>query len=71
MGPTLGNLKNLLHMPYGCGEQNMASWAPNIYVLQYLTSTSQSSPEVEELAKSYMRVGKSTTYGSGTVHVSY
>ncbi|XP_052279729.1 ovostatin-like isoform X1 [Dreissena polymorpha] len=57
MGPTLSNLKNLLHMPYGCGEQNMASWAPNIYVLQYLTSTSQSSPEVEELAKSYMRVG--------------
>ncbi|KAL4228080.1 Alpha-2-Macroglobulin [Mactra antiquata] len=57
MGPTLSNLKNLLRMPYGCGEQNMASWAPNIYVLQYLKNTLQSSSKIEEEAKNYMSVG--------------
>jgi len=45
-------------MPYGCGEQNMASWAPNIYVLQYLTSTGQSTSEIEKEAKNFMTVGK-------------
>ena len=45
-------------MPYGCGEQNMASWAPNIYVLQYLTSTGQSTSEIEKEAKNFMSVGK-------------
>lgn len=58
MGPTLSNLKNLLRMPYGCGEQNMASWSPNIYVLQYLTNTNQLTEKIEEEAKGYMRVGE-------------
>lgn len=57
MGPTLSNLENLLRMPYGCGEQNMASWAPNIFVLQYLTAVGQASPEIERKAKSHMTVG--------------
>ncbi|KAL3865378.1 hypothetical protein ACJMK2_042770, partial [Sinanodonta woodiana] len=57
MGPTLSNLKDLLKMPYGCGEQNMASWSPNIYVLQYLTNTNQLTDAIQEEAKGYMRVG--------------
>jgi hypothetical protein len=24
-------------MPFGCGEQNMITLAPNVYVLNYLT----------------------------------
>ena len=58
MGPTLSNLKNLLRMPYGCGEQNMASWSPNIYVLQYLSNTAQITDKIEEEAKGYMRAGE-------------
>nr|ABJ89824.1 alpha-2-macroglobulin [Sinohyriopsis cumingii] len=57
MGPTLSNLKDLLKMPYGCGEQNMASWSPNIYVLQYLTNTNQLTDAIQDEAKGYMRVG--------------
>jgi hypothetical protein len=57
MGPTLSNLKNLLRMPYGCGEQNMASWSPNIYVLQYLENTEQLTEELENQAEGYMRIG--------------
>ncbi|XP_060595045.1 alpha-2-macroglobulin-like [Ruditapes philippinarum] len=57
MGPTLTNLKNLLRMPYGCGEQNMASWSPNIYVLRYLENTEQLTEELENQAEGYMRIG--------------
>jgi CD109 antigen len=57
MGPALSNLKDLLQMPYGCGEQNMASFSPNIFALQYLTNTNQLLPKIEEEAKGYMRIG--------------
>ena len=59
MGPTLTDLDKLLAMPYGCGEQNMLKFAPNIYVLQYLTKTRQLTKDVEHKAKEYMRSGKS------------
>uniref|UniRef100_A0A3Q1J6W2 Alpha-2-macroglobulin bait region domain-containing protein n=1 Tax=Anabas testudineus TaxID=64144 RepID=A0A3Q1J6W2_ANATE len=39
LGRALQNLDGLLRMPYGCGEQNMALLAPNIYILQYLKNT--------------------------------
>ncbi|MEQ2213749.1 hypothetical protein XENOCAPTIV_020293 [Xenoophorus captivus] len=41
-------------MPYGCGEQNMIHFAPNIYVLQYLNARGQVVPEVTERATDYM-----------------
>ena len=57
MGPALTNLKDLLRMPYGCGEQNMASFAPNIFVLQYFYNTNQDVSRILEDALKYMRVG--------------
>ncbi|XP_071167643.1 alpha-2-macroglobulin-like isoform X4 [Mytilus edulis] len=57
MGPALSNLKDLLQMPYGCGEQNMASFSPNIFALQYLGNTNQLLPKIEDEAKGYMRIG--------------
>ncbi|XP_061179924.1 alpha-2-macroglobulin-like [Saccostrea echinata] len=57
MGPALTNLKDLLMMPYGCGEQNMASFAPNIFVLQYFYNTNQDVSMILEDALRYMRVG--------------
>lgn len=47
MGPTLNHLSNLLRLPFGCGEQNMIHFAPNVFVLKYLQKTRQLSPEVE------------------------
>ena len=34
LGPTLENLGSLVRMPYGCGEQNMLNFAPNIFILR-------------------------------------
>uniref|UniRef100_A0A3Q0RUH5 Alpha-2-macroglobulin bait region domain-containing protein n=1 Tax=Amphilophus citrinellus TaxID=61819 RepID=A0A3Q0RUH5_AMPCI len=48
----------LLQLPSGCGEQNMILLAPNIFILQYLKSTQQLTPAVEEKATSYMIVGE-------------
>ncbi|CAB4010718.1 alpha-2-macroglobulin-like isoform X2, partial [Paramuricea clavata] len=57
MGPALTNLDGLLAMPYGCGEQNMAKFAPNIYVMDYLTSTNQVTKEIKDDAIRYMKSG--------------
>uniref|UniRef100_A0A670K9B6 C3 and PZP like alpha-2-macroglobulin domain containing 8 n=1 Tax=Podarcis muralis TaxID=64176 RepID=A0A670K9B6_PODMU len=57
MGPTLNNLDNLLQLPFGCGEQNMIHFAPNIFVLKYLQKTRQLSPEVEREATDYLLQG--------------
>ena len=65
MGPTLSGLDKLLNMPTGCGEQTMILFAPNIYVLQYLTSTSQvtSGSPIKTKAIEYMNSGKTAAYG--------
>ncbi|XP_051951277.1 CD109 antigen-like [Xyrauchen texanus] len=54
LGPSMGNLDSLIQMPYGCGEQNMIHFAPNIYVLQYLRSTGQVEEQTGSRAMSYM-----------------
>lgn len=41
LGSRLDNLDDLVRMPYGCGEQNMAGLVPNIVAMQYLTKTNQ------------------------------
>uniref|UniRef100_A0A3P9P539 C3 and PZP like alpha-2-macroglobulin domain containing 8 n=2 Tax=Poecilia reticulata TaxID=8081 RepID=A0A3P9P539_POERE len=57
MGPTLNNLDKLLRLPFGCGEQNMIHFAPNVFVLKYLQKTGQLSPEVENEATDYLLQG--------------
>ncbi|KAF4099898.1 CD109 antigen [Onychostoma macrolepis] len=54
LGPSIGNLDSLIEMPYGCGEQNMIHFAPNIYVLQYMRSTKQTDDQIRNKAMSYM-----------------
>ncbi|KAJ8341794.1 hypothetical protein SKAU_G00340850 [Synaphobranchus kaupii] len=57
LGPSLSGLESLIQMPYGCGEQNMINFAPSIYVLQYLTSTSQVEEDIHSRAISTMTKG--------------
>nr|XP_025845483.1 C3 and PZP-like alpha-2-macroglobulin domain-containing protein 8 isoform X3 [Vulpes vulpes] len=57
MGPTLNHLSNLLRLPFGCGEQNMIHFAPNIFVLKYLQKTRQLSSEVEQETTDYLVQG--------------
>ncbi|XP_055376032.1 CD109 antigen isoform X10 [Condylostylus longicornis] len=64
LGPTIKNLDKLVRMPYGCGEQNMVNFVPNILVMKYLTNINQLTPTIESKAKKYMEVGyqKELTY---------
>lgn len=58
LGSSISGLASLIRMPYGCGEQNMIHFAPNIYVLDYLTKKKQLTENLREKALSYMRQGK-------------
>ncbi|XP_030626734.1 CD109 antigen [Chanos chanos] len=57
LGPSITGLESLIQMPYGCGEQNMIHFAPNIYILRYLTSTGQATEEIRNKAVTYMMEG--------------
>ncbi|XP_065482953.1 alpha-2-macroglobulin-like isoform X1 [Caloenas nicobarica] len=57
LGTAMQNLHQLLQMPFGCGEQNMVLFAPNIYVLDYLNKTGQLSEEVKSKAIGYLVSG--------------
>ncbi|NWV66407.1 OVOS protein, partial [Malurus elegans] len=57
LGTALRNLDNLLHMPYGCGEQNMALFTPNIYALDYLNKTGQLTEEIRLRGTGYLSTG--------------
>uniref|UniRef100_A0A8C1N5T4 Uncharacterized protein n=1 Tax=Cyprinus carpio TaxID=7962 RepID=A0A8C1N5T4_CYPCA len=57
MGRALKNIGDLLAMPYGCGEQNMLRFAPNIYILQYLESSGQLTPEIKDQAITFLESG--------------
>lgn len=70
LGPSIAGLGSLVHMPYGCGEQNMIHFAPSIYVLQYLSKASVTNKELAETALAYMRKGLFLlTYSSSPVNL--
>lgn len=62
MGRAMKNLDKLLAMPYGCGEQNMVLFAPNIFILNYLKSTDQLTPDIQEKATRFLESGKFGTH---------
>uniref|UniRef100_A0A6Q2ZD70 Alpha-2-macroglobulin-like n=1 Tax=Esox lucius TaxID=8010 RepID=A0A6Q2ZD70_ESOLU len=57
LGRALKNLDGLLQMPYGCGEQNMALLAPNIYILEYLRNTEQLTSAIRDKATKFLTSG--------------
>ncbi|NXA09489.1 A2ML1 protein, partial [Sapayoa aenigma] len=57
MGNALQNLDSLLAMPYGCGEQNMVLFAPNIYIQQYLEKSGQLLPNIRAKAQGFLQSG--------------
>ncbi|XP_051470000.1 alpha-2-macroglobulin-like protein 1 isoform X3 [Apus apus] len=57
MGPALENLDQLLEMPFGCGEQNMVQFAPNIFILKYLNKTKQLDTQIEDKALKFLKTG--------------
>ncbi|XP_058061517.1 thioester-containing protein 1 allele R1-like isoform X2 [Anopheles bellator] len=57
LGSTIQNLDSLIRMPYGCGEQNMLNFVPNIVILDYLKATNKLTAGVEAKAKKFMEAG--------------
>ncbi|XP_014812042.1 PREDICTED: alpha-2-macroglobulin-like protein 1 isoform X2 [Calidris pugnax] len=57
IGNALQNLDSLLAMPYGCGEQNMVRFAPNIYIQQYLEKSKQLRPDIRAKAQGFLQSG--------------
>ena len=39
LGKSMSNLGKLLKLPTGCGEQNMLYFAPDVFIMKYLTAT--------------------------------
>jgi CD109 antigen len=57
LSQTIHGLEGLLRMPFGCGEQNMILFAPNTFILKYLTATGQVKPEIMAKAEKMMVTG--------------
>jgi len=57
LGSTLNNLESLIQMPYGCGEQNMLNFVPNIVILRYLQATNKLTETIKNKAVSYTEQG--------------
>ncbi|XP_040205893.1 CD109 antigen-like [Rana temporaria] len=57
LGPSINGLDKLITMPYGCGEQNMIVFAPNIYILLYLIATNQIDANIREKSIKFMEQG--------------
>ena len=61
LGSSINNLDDLLRMPYGCGEQNMVNFAPNIFVMKYLKTVNQLTPAIQNKAEGFMIAGEEWT----------
>ncbi|MCY3913295.1 MAG: MG2 domain-containing protein [Chloroflexi bacterium] len=57
LSQTIEGLEGLLQMPFGCGEQNMILFAPNVFVARYLEETGQTKPDVIAKAERLMVTG--------------
>ena len=54
---SINGTEDLLHMPYGCGEQNMIFFAPDVEILRYLQATGQLVPEIRAKAEHFITTG--------------
>jgi len=54
---TIDGLEGLIQMPFGCGEQNMILFAPDVYITRYLKESGQLKPEIMAKAEKLMITG--------------
>ncbi|MCK4937936.1 MAG: alpha-2-macroglobulin, partial [Methanosarcinales archaeon] len=54
---SISGVDDLLGMPYGCGEQNMLLFAPDVEILRYLKTSGQTNPEVRAKAEMFIITG--------------
>lgn len=51
-------MEDLLQMPNGCGEQVMATMAPNLYLVKYLQSINALEIPTRQKAVKNMKIGE-------------
>ncbi len=54
---TIEGLEGLIQMPFGCGEQNMIVFAPDVFITEYLKASGQIKPEIMAKAEMLMITG--------------
>ena len=54
---TIDGLEELIQMPFGCGEQNMILFAPDVFITKYLRESGQLKPEIMAKAEKLMITG--------------
>jgi len=57
VGQQVNGVENLLGMPYGCGEQNMMMFVPDVLILKYLKATEQINPEIQAKTEIFINTG--------------
>eukprot|EP00039_Didymoeca_costata_P019181 m.336546 g.336546 ORF g.336546 m.336546 type:complete len:1473 (-) comp17889_c0_seq1:101-4519(-) len=62
MGPSVDGIESLVRMPYGCGEQNMITLTPIIYVRKYKEDTNSASEQLRADTEKYMKAGIQRQY---------
>lgn len=58
MGPALSGIEDLLQMSYGCGEQNLLNFVPNVFITGYLSATNRLTPDIRGKAESFLTAGR-------------
>lgn len=58
MGPSINGLDSLVKKPYGCGEQNMITFTPNIFVRRYLERMNKITPHLRVKTNEFMLMGR-------------
>jgi CD109 antigen len=54
---TIEGLEGLIQMPFGCGEQNMIVFAPDVFITEYLKASGQLKSEIMAKAEMLMITG--------------
>ncbi|ODS39652.1 MAG: hypothetical protein A7315_10705, partial [Candidatus Altiarchaeales archaeon WOR_SM1_79] len=57
VGQSINGVEDLLGMPYGCGEQNMMFFVPDVLILKYLKATEQINPEIQAKTEIFINTG--------------
>lgn len=57
MGSSASNLENLIVLPTGCGEQNMAKFSSNLALLDYFKATQRLTSDIESRINRNLNTG--------------
>ena len=67
MGNSIAGLERLVRVPFGCGEQNMITLAPNVAAIKYLAAVGRLTSELKKRAADNVLTGyqRQLTYRHG------